>query len=95
MLIIKVWCLPKLSERALRSLHKRIVKAVLEIKSLNLHSETDMVVLFPMDMMSYGLGSEILIEISGFFQEHQSKAGYDHLTCNVGKVLEHIQRIKH
>jgi hypothetical protein len=63
-LVIKVWCLPKMAEDQLRQLHVKIVAAVVGITVLRLKDENDMVCLFPPDMMSYGLGEEIIIEVT-------------------------------
>jgi hypothetical protein len=65
--VIKVWCLAKQSERKLRTLHKAIVEA--SIIQLGLKDENDITVLFPADMMSYGLGREIVIEVGGLFEK--------------------------
>ena len=65
--IIKVWCLPNQSEELLRQLHQAIVAAAVSIPELKLKSEQDMTCLFPPDQMQYGLGSEIVIEVTGLF----------------------------
>ena len=67
--VIKVWCLPQLEETELNSLHQGIVKAVVGVYGLGFKDENDMACLFPTDMMKYGLGSEIIIEISGLFEK--------------------------
>lgn len=67
--IIRVWCLPQVEEEELRQLHQDIVKAVVGINELGLKDENDMTCLFPPDMMKYGLGSEIIIEILGLFEK--------------------------
>ncbi|MCR4276094.1 MAG: hypothetical protein NUV90_01790 [Candidatus Parcubacteria bacterium] len=61
--VIKVWCLPKMSEDQLRQLHAEIVAAAISVEMLGLKDENDMVCLFPSDKMSYGLGEEIIIEV--------------------------------
>lgn len=66
--IIKIWCLPpNQSEEKLNALHNNIVKAVTGIKELELKSEKDLTNLFVPDLMQYGLGTEIVIEITGLF----------------------------
>jgi len=66
MIVIKVWCLPAdQDEETLNLLHKEIVKAVVSISELGVKGENDMVCLFPADLMKYGLGEEIVIEIDG------------------------------
>ncbi len=66
MLVIKVWCLPRETEEELRRLHREIAGAVIEdVPELSLKTENDMTVLFPADMMEYGLGTEVVVEVSG------------------------------
>jgi hypothetical protein len=66
--VIKVWCLPAgQTEEDLNTLHKTIVKAVVGVEELGLKDETNMTNLFPPDQMQYGLGSEIVVEVSGLF----------------------------
>jgi hypothetical protein len=67
MLTIKSWCLSNnLSEEELNDLHNSIVKAVASVSEIGVNNESDMLNLFPSDMMNYGLGSEVVIEITGF-----------------------------
>jgi hypothetical protein len=65
--VIKVWCLPEIDEPKLNELHKSIVRAVVSVEELEAKSERDMTCLFPPDMMKYGLGSEIIVEVTGLF----------------------------
>ena len=66
MIVIKVWCLPSdQSEGDLNRLHQAIVKAAVSIPELRLGDENDMVCLFPTDLMKYGLGEEIIVDING------------------------------
>ncbi len=66
--IVKVWCLPDgLTEDDLRAIHKSIVAEAVG-QDVGIKDETMMTVLFPPDMMKYGLGSEIIIEVlTGLF----------------------------
>lgn len=65
MLTIKTWCLPNdLSEEELNNLHEAIVYAVISIPEVGVKDESKMLNLFPKDMMGYGLGTEIVIEIT-------------------------------
>lgn len=66
--VVKVWCLPDgLSEDDLRTIHKSIVAEAVA-QNVGIKDETTMTVLFPPDMMKYGLGSEIIIEVlTGLF----------------------------
>jgi len=65
--VIKVWCLPKSSEAELNALHKSLVAAALQVDELGLKDENDFTMLFPRDMMAYGLGQEIIVEVTGLF----------------------------
>ncbi|MDP2665720.1 MAG: hypothetical protein Q8P23_03770 [bacterium] len=67
--VIKVWCLPQMTENQLKMLHKNIVGAVVDLVDLGLKDENDMTCLFPPDSMSYGLGEEIIIEVTGLFEK--------------------------
>ena len=69
MLMIQVWCLPKMPEEQLRRLHGSIVAAVASVKEFDLKDETEMVCLFPSDMMAYGLGDEIVVEVTDCFEK--------------------------
>ena len=73
--IVKVWCLPAdLTENQLRDIHKSIVAAAVSVKELGIIDEKSMTTLFPKDMMGYGLGTEIIIEVtSRQFNEHGPK----------------------
>ena len=65
--VIKLWCLPLLTEAKLRKLHQDIVRAVVSVTELGLKTQNDMTVLFPTDMMKYGLGEEVIVEVTGLF----------------------------
>jgi hypothetical protein len=65
--VIKVWCLPKSTERKLNQVFAGIVKAVEGVPELGLKGKHSMTVLFPPDMMKFGLGTEIIIEVTGLF----------------------------
>lgn len=68
--VIKVWCLPpNQDEEALNRLHQTIVGAVCRIQELGLRGQEDMTCLFVPDLMKYGLGEEIIIEIGGLFNK--------------------------
>lgn len=67
---IKVWCLPAgQTEDSLRQLHQRIVAGVIAVPELGLRSEKDMTCLFLPDLMRYGLGEEIIVEVAGLFEK--------------------------
>ena len=63
---VKIWCLPEdLGEEKLLELHNCIVKLIImNFGSFGIKDERDTLNLFPRDLMHYGLGSEIKIEIS-------------------------------
>jgi hypothetical protein len=67
--VIKVWCLSPMRdmEDKLRKLYEAIVAAVVEIPELGLKDGRDMTVLFPSDMMQFGLGKDIVVEVDGLF----------------------------
>jgi hypothetical protein len=67
--VIKVWNLPKMEEEQLIKLYKEIIAAVVRVKELGLKDENDMTVLFPKDMMSYGLEKKIVIEVTGLLAD--------------------------
>lgn len=90
--IIKVWCLPSgQKEDDLNRLHQAIVKAVTSVNELGLKDQNDMTCLFPPDLMKYGLGEEIIVEIGGLFQkpERDQKVRYQ-LAENVGKAVSKL-----
>ncbi len=67
--MIKVWCLPNnLTEEKLREVHQEIVRAAVSVKELGLKDEGDILTLFPKDMMNYGLGTEIAIEVAELWE---------------------------
>ncbi len=70
MCVIKLWCLPHdLPQERYRELHKAVVGAVVSVKELGLKDESDMVTLFPADLMIYGLGTEIVIEVTELWEK--------------------------
>lgn len=68
--VVKVWCLPPImKEEQLRELHQAIVAAAVSVPEVGVIDEKTMTTLFPKDMMEYGPGTEIVIEvISGAFE---------------------------
>lgn len=87
--IIKVWCLPAdQAEEDLNRLHKAIVAAVVSIRELGFTDESSMTVLFPPDLMSYGLGTEIIVEISGLFcKPERTQEVRNRLASSVGAAV--------
>src|SRR5512133_791491 len=90
--IIKVWCLPEgQTEEGLKELHQAIVDAVISVKELCLEDETDMTVLFPPDLMKYGLGQVIAIEVSGLFKKpKRNEEVRQRLAERIGKAVHRL-----
>ncbi|PID52219.1 MAG: hypothetical protein CR972_02965 [Candidatus Moraniibacteriota bacterium] len=88
MLTVKTWCLPAdLTEEQLQELHNAIVCAVTSVPETRVSSENDMLNLFPEDKMRYGLGTEILVEITGCTCSHPARMK---LMQAVGKVVKSL-----
>lgn len=93
MLIVKVWCLPAdQTEDTLSGLHLAIVAAVLGIRhsdvNLGVEDERDMVCLFPTDRMVYGLGKEIIVEVSGVNgNQVTTYDACDHVAAVIGSAV--------
>ena len=69
--VIKVWCLPESEEAKLNELHQGIVRAVASVPEIGVSDEKDITCLFPTDMMKYGLGTEIIVEVTGLFDKFE------------------------
>lgn len=67
--IVRVWCLPTISEDDLIILYNAIVKTVESTPELGLEGKNAVTVLFPPDLMKFGLGEEIIIEVVGLFNK--------------------------
>ncbi len=87
--VIKVWCLPAgQTEDDLMRLHKALVAAVVSVEKLGLKDENDITCLFPPDQMKYGLGAEIVIEVTGLLvKPERTKSVREHLAMNLGEVI--------
>lgn len=87
--VMKVWCLPAMPEEALNKLHANLVAAAVSIEGLHLADEKDLIVLFPSDLMRYGLGCEILIEYDDVEERWQRNHGeLDKLSAKLGNVMK-------
>lgn len=88
--IIKVWCLPaNQTEEDLQKLHKAIVAAAVGIPQLGLKNQDDMTCLFPPDLMKYGLGEEIIIEVTNLFETpERTQAVCQKLAKNLGESVK-------
>lgn len=60
--VIKVWCLPPQSEDQLKAIFDSIIEAMVSVPGFNFQGMTDTTVLFPSDMMKFGIGTDICIE---------------------------------
>src|SRR3989338_8158119 len=89
--VIKASCLPAQSEDDLRKLHKTIVGVVTGVTELGLKSEKGMTVLFPPDMMRYGLGEEVIIEVTGLFEKpERTNEVRQTLAHNLGTAIHEL-----
>jgi hypothetical protein len=89
--VIKVWCLPQVEEEKLNELHRGIVAAVVGIEELGLKDETEMTCLFPSDMMKYGLGSEIIVEVTGLSEKPERTASvHERLAWHLGMAVQRL-----
>lgn len=87
--IIKIWCLPaNQTEDDLNKLHMAIVDAVIGVSELGLKDQQDMTCLFPPDLMKYGLGEEIIIEVTGLFNKpERTDEVRQRLAMNLGEAV--------
>lgn len=94
--VIKLWCLPRLTDPQLRQLYHDVVRAVVSVPELNLKSRDDMTVLFPPDMMKYGLGEEVIVEVTGLFaRRSRTNEVRERLANHLGRaVQEHVPGAK-
>lgn len=65
--IITVSCLPKLRQRKLKRLFEDIVEAVKRVPELGIRGAESVLVLFPADLMTFGLGTEIVVQVTNLF----------------------------
>jgi len=86
--VIKVWCLPKSSERKLNQLFESIVQTMESFPELGLKGKDSMIVLFPPDMMKFGLGTEIVIEVTNLFLRTVTVDIRDRLAQKLGMRLK-------
>lgn len=87
--VIKIWCLPKSKERKLNQIFEDIVSAVEDVTELDLKGRDSMTILFPPDMMKFGLGTVIIIEVTGLFRKpERTKAVRNRLAEKLGNALK-------
>ena len=88
MLVIKVWCLPNLNEIKLNQVFEDLVKAVESVPELGLKGKDSITVLFPPDMMKFGLGTEIIIEVTGLIEKPEcTEEVRNRLAEHLGKTI--------
>jgi|ERR1035437_4106044 hypothetical protein len=71
--VVKVWNLPPSStDEERKALRREIVAGAASVPEVSVKDGTNMAVLFPKVMISHGLGTEIIIEVtSGMFAERR------------------------
>lgn len=63
-IVVKVWLISaKSPEKRLRDIHRDIVSAAVHTDGIPVHDETDMMTLFPGDLMQYGSDEELHCEV--------------------------------
>lgn len=94
--VVTVWCLPaNLSEGELRQIFIEVVATFKSQPGLDIQSESDLVVLFPSDRMSYGLGSEIVITVEGveFSLQSEEEVGVDGpISASVNEIIDCLKK---
>jgi len=90
--VIKVWCLPaNQTEEKLNEVYQSIVSAVVGVSELGLKDQNDVTCLFVPDLMSYGLGDEIIVEICGLFKKpERTEEVRQRLAKNVGVAIKNF-----
>ncbi|HEY4496794.1 MAG TPA: hypothetical protein VI432_01415 [Candidatus Paceibacterota bacterium] len=94
--IIKVWCLDITDETELHSLHNAIVDAVIAIPELGVKSESDMISLYPPDLMRYGLGEAVIVEAFLFCKKQRPTDDViDRLAKDLAQVImKHCPKVQ-
>ncbi len=89
--VIKIWCLKEKDEKSLRKIHHEVVKALKPLRHIRVRSEREILVLFPPDLMSYGLGEEIFIEVK-FIQEltEEKQVIFDSVSFAIEDLFEKL-----
>ncbi|MCA9354569.1 MAG: hypothetical protein KC877_03565 [Candidatus Kaiserbacteria bacterium] len=86
--MIKVWCLPESEEAKLNELHQGIVRAVASVPEIGVSDEKDITCLFPTDMMKYGLGTEIIVEVTGLYDKpERTEEVRNQLAARIGEAV--------
>jgi hypothetical protein len=86
---VKTWCLPSgLDEEKLMEIYKGISKIIVEFPEIGIKDEKLILCLFPKDLMTYGLGEEIKVEITDLID--CEKEVLDRLASEVGEFMKKI-----
>jgi|AP95_1055475.scaffolds.fasta_scaffold17910_3 hypothetical protein len=71
-LAVKVWCLPRDSgEEALQKLFQDILQSLIDFGDIGVHDKDDAIIMFPADLMDWGLGIDIRMEVLGLPDEQK------------------------
>ena len=73
---VKVWPLPKLSESQLKNLALTIVDTCQGFPDLKVQSTADLMVEFAQDMMKWGLGEDLAVEIQFIWNAPHTVGAY-------------------
>lgn len=84
---VEVRLLPPEPEGKLQEIHQALVRAVGSVAGSGVETENDLMCLFPPDLMSYGVGSEIPVTVTTDLSESAIE-DYDALTVAVGAALK-------
>lgn len=88
MIVVKVWGLPMLGGNKLKEIFKEVVESLSSVWDTGVQNERDVLILFPTDMMVYGLGMEVLVEIDGHSTNHLTVSQEELVTGGVGRVIK-------
>lgn len=86
--VIKVWGLRNNTEQDLMAIRNDVRRVVLQIPELRLKNENSVTVLFPKDLMLYGFGRNVIIEIILFESSERTDEVLNRLAADVGKIVQ-------
>ncbi|MCL4404157.1 hypothetical protein M1432_02340 [Patescibacteria group bacterium] len=87
--LVKIWPLPKMSELELKALYDDIVSVFDSIPELELDAKK-VTIGYPSDMMLYGLGTDIIVEVEKMFDiPKRMPAVRARLIAGLGKAVKH------
>ncbi|MDO8565171.1 MAG: hypothetical protein Q7R67_00900 [bacterium] len=79
--------MPHQEEEQLRQLQQALVDSLVGVSTLGLKDEKDVTVLFPPDSMQYGLGTEIIVEITLYAKPERTAAVLDTVAGRLGATV--------